>query len=171
MKPRRPRPAHRRRPATPVLAVLLAALSLSACASPQAAPGGSSASRSEGARPGGPVDITITIGDDSYPATLADNPAAHDLAAQLPLTLTFRDYNGVEKIAPLPRALTADGVPAGADPEIDDIGYYRPTGDLVLYYGDVGYWNGIVRLGTLTDGMQDIARQPDGFTATVARAG
>ena len=43
--------------------------------------------------------ITITIGGRAYPAALADNPAARDLAAQLPLTLTFRDYNRVEKIA------------------------------------------------------------------------
>jgi hypothetical protein len=42
-----------------------------------------------------------------------------------------------------------DGVPAGDDPEINDIGYYAPSGDLVLYCGDVGYWNGIVRIGRL----------------------
>ena len=114
--------------------------------------------------------ITVAVGGRAYPATLADNPAARDLAAQLPLTLTFRDYNRVEKIATLPRPLTTQGVPAGADPEVNDIGYYAPTGDLVLYYGDVGYWTGIVRLGVLPVGMPEIAGQPDGFTATIARA-
>ena len=39
------------------------------------------------------------------------------------------------------------GVPAGADPNINDIGYYAPSDDLVFYYGDVGYFNGIVRIG------------------------
>ena len=34
---------------------------------------------------------------------LFDNAAAKDLAAQLPLTVTFRDLNAVEKTAPLPR--------------------------------------------------------------------
>lgn len=114
--------------------------------------------------------ITLTIGGRAYQATLADNPTARDLAAQLPLTLTFADYNRVEKIATLPRPLSTRGVPGGADPEVNDIGYYAPTGDLVLYYGDVGYWNGIVRLGVLPDGMPEIARQPDGFTATFSRA-
>jgi hypothetical protein len=63
--------------------------------------------------------------------------------------LRFRDFNRVEKIAELPRPLTMEGVPAGADPEINDIGYYAPSRDLVLYYGDVGYFNRIVRIGHL----------------------
>ncbi len=66
-------------------------------------------------------------------------PGPRDLAAQLPLTLTFKDFNRVEKIAPLPRALSMDGVPAGSDPDIGDIGYYAPSGDLMFSYGDVGY--------------------------------
>lgn len=119
---------------------------------------------------GGTTPITITIGADSYPATLADNPTAHDLAAQLPITLTFKDLNRVEKIAPLPRPLATTGMPAGTDPDINDIGYYSPSGDLVLYYGDVGYWDGIVHIGTVGEGMPNIARQPDGFTATITRA-
>ena len=63
------------------------------------------------------------------------------------------------------------GFPAGDDPDIDDIGYYDPTGNLVFYYGDVGYWNGIVRIGRLNDGdINLIQRQPDGFEVTIERA-
>jgi hypothetical protein len=115
--------------------------------------------------------IRITIGGETVTAQLADNPTARDLIEQLPLTLLFRDFNGVEKIAELPRPLTTDGVPAGADPDINDIGYYAPSRNLVFYYGDVGYWNGIVRLGRFND--EDIAfieRQPDGFEVTIQRA-
>ena len=74
--------------------------------------------------------IKITIADTVVTARLADNATARDLAAQLPLTLTFKDFNQVEKIATLPRRLSIDGVPAGADPDIGDIGYYAPSGDL-----------------------------------------
>jgi hypothetical protein len=82
-----------------------------------------------------------------------DNAAARDLAAQLPLTLTFRDVNHVEKIAPLPREVSLGGVPEGDDSAVGDIGYWAPGGDLVFYYGDVGFRNGIVRLGELDGGL------------------
>lgn len=83
--------------------------------------------------------IQLTLGDTTLTARLTNNSTALDLLSQLPLTLTFRDFNGVEKIADLPRELSTDGVPPGADPEILDIGYYSPSNNLVLYYGDVGY--------------------------------
>jgi hypothetical protein len=115
--------------------------------------------------------IRITIGDRTIDAELADNPTAVDLDSQLPLTLTFRDFNRVEKVAVLPRALTMDGVPPGAKPEVDDIGYYAPSENLVLYYGEVGYWNGIVRIGRLNpDDTAMIRRQPDRFQVTIERA-
>lgn len=112
--------------------------------------------------------IRISVAGKTIAAQLNDTPTAHDLARQLPLTLTFRDFNRVEKVAELPRPLTMEGVPAGDDPDIDDIGYYAPSGALVFYYGDVGYWNGIVRIGRFSQGDVDlIQRQPDGFTATI----
>ena len=112
--------------------------------------------------------IRITVDNRPVTAQLADNPTAQDLADQLPLTLTFRDFNRVEKIAPLPRALTMEGVPEGDDPDIADIGYYAPSNDLVLYYGDVGYWNGIVRIGRFnSDDLDFIRGQPDGFQVTI----
>jgi hypothetical protein len=115
--------------------------------------------------------IRIAVDGQTRTAQLADTATARDLLDQLPLTVSFRDFNGVEKIAALPRPLTTDGVPAGADPDINDIGYYAPTGDLVFYYGDVGYWNGIVRIGRFDDGdLELIERQPDGFDVTIEQA-
>lgn len=97
----------------------------------------------------------------------AANPTARDLASRLPLTLTLEDLHGLEKTGPLPRALTTEGVPRGADPEVDEIGYYAPGRDLVFYYGDVGYFPGIIRIGRFTDPIDVIADQPDGFSATL----
>jgi hypothetical protein len=102
---------------------------------------------------------------------LHDNPTARDLRTQLPLTLAFRDLNGVEKIARLPRALTMKGVPVGDDPEIRDIGYYSPSGGLVLYYGDVGYWNGIVRIGRYDGSIEPVQGLDDGAVVTIERTG
>lgn len=118
----------------------------------------------------GETPIKITIADTVVTARLVDNATARDLAAQLPLTLTFKDFNQVEKIATLPRRLSMDGVPAGADPDIGDIGYYAPSGDLVFYYGDVGYWNGIVRIGRFDTTMELIEHQDDNFQVTIERS-
>ena len=114
--------------------------------------------------------VKITIADTVITARLADNPTARDLATQLPLTLTFTDFNRVEKIATLPRRLSTDGVPAGADPDIGDIGYYAPSGDLVFYYGDVGYWTGIVRIGRFDTSMELIEHQDNDFLVTIERS-
>lgn len=102
--------------------------------------------------------------------SLRDNPTAQDLVTLLPITLTFRDFNDVEKISQLPRELTMDGVPDGDDPEIGDIGCYAPSGDLVFYYGDVGHWRGIVRLGQLDDGWDAIDQQTGDFEVTIELA-
>jgi len=112
--------------------------------------------------------IRITVGGQTITGELNDTPTAQDLADQLPLEVTLADFNGVEKVGELPQPLTMDGVPAGADPEINDIGYYRPSNGLVFYYGDVGYFNGIVRLGRLsTSNMQLIQRQTGSFAITI----
>jgi hypothetical protein len=111
--------------------------------------------------------IRVIIGDTVLTGRLWDNATARDLIAQLPLTLTFSDFNDLEKIASLPRKLSMDGVPAGDDPLPRDIGYYNPSGDLVFYYGDVGYFNGIVRIGQFDGSMDAIARQTGDFTARI----
>jgi hypothetical protein len=153
------------------------ALSLAACAGSDPAirtgAPGASAPDATAAEPSVQADgtpVRLTIGSTVLTARLHDNPTARNLLGQLPLTLTFRDLNGVEKIARLPRALTMDGVPAGADPEIRDIGYYAPSNNLVLYYGDVGFWNGIVRIGRYDASTERVQGLADGATVTVERA-
>lgn len=113
--------------------------------------------------------IRVIIGETILTARLWDNVTARDLIALLPLTLTFRDFNNVEKIADLPRALAIEGMPAGDDPIPADIGYYAPSNDLVLYYGDVGYFNGIVRIGQFDGSVDAIASQTGDFTARIER--
>ena len=121
--------------------------------------------------PGTVTTIRITVADQSITAQLADNPTGQDLASQLPLTLSIRDFNRVEKIADLPRPLTMDGVPAGDDPDTNDIGYYAPSNNLVFYYGEVGYFNGIVRIGQISgQDIELIERQHDGTQITIEQA-
>ena len=117
--------------------------------------------------PTGETRIRVIIGDTVLTGRLWDNATARDLIAQLPLTLTFSDYGGQEKLAPLPQKLSLDGVPAGADPRPREIGYYAPAGVVVFYYSDVGYFNGIVRIGQFDGDMDAITRQTGDFIARI----
>lgn len=119
--------------------------------------------------PAGETAILVTIGRTTVQGRLWDNPAAHDLAARLPLTLTFGDVNAVEKTARLDPALTMAGIPTGDDPNPGEIGWYAPSSDLVLYYGDVGFFDGIARLGTFDGrGIELLAGGPHDVTVTIA---
>jgi hypothetical protein len=51
---------------------------------------------------------------------------------------------------------------------VGDVGFYAPGNDLVLNYGDMSYYNGIVILGRLDgDAAQRIADIEGFITATV----
>ena len=114
--------------------------------------------------------IRVSIGDTILTARLWDNATARDLIAQLPLTLPFSDYGRQEKLATLPRKLSMEGVPAGDDPLPREIGYYAPAGVIVFYYEDVGYFNGIVRLGRFDGDMNAITSQTSDFVARIELA-
>ena len=75
------------------------------------------------AAPGGLVDVTID----------EDNPATRDLLSILPLTLTFEDFAGREKIAYLPRELQFAGSLASTGAS-GDLAYYTPWGNLAFFY-------------------------------------
>jgi len=133
-------------------------------------PTSSVAAGSDESTPRAGTPIRIRVGKTTMTARLDDNSTARDLVGQLPLTLTGRDFNRLEKIASLPRKLSTKGAPAGADPDVGDIGYYAPSGELVFYYGDVGYFSGVVSIGRFDSDLDVLRRQPDGFTVLVERA-
>ncbi len=102
------------------------------------------------------MKIRLTINGQSTTATLDDTPTARDFLSLLPLTLTLEDYASTEKIAYPPRKLSTDGAPAGVDPEVGDIAYYAPWGNLALYYKDFGYSTGLIRIGRFDAGVEII---------------
>lgn len=116
---------------------------------PQAEPTETDQTDSEGdAMSETPIRIEID-GGETLAATLYNNPAAKDLIDQLPLTLDFSDYGRQEILAEPPRPLTMEGMPAGESAPAGTIGWYNPGGVVVLYYTDVGRFNGIVRIGEM----------------------
>jgi hypothetical protein len=111
--------------------------------------------------------ISIRIDGRTVTGTFSGNATARSLIKQLPLTLSFSDYGGQEKLAGLPEPLSLDGVPAGDDADPLTIGYYAPGQVLVLYYEHVGYFRGIVRIGTFDD-LAAIRDRSGRFTATLS---
>ena len=112
--------------------------------------------------------IRVRIGGTVLTARLRDVPASRDLIAQLPLTLTFRDLNSVEKISRLPRELSMDGVPAGDDPEpLDSATTLRQE---LVFYTATSATTSHVRLGQFDGSVDAIESQKGEFTATVNSA-
>jgi hypothetical protein len=103
------------------------------------------------------MKIRLTINGHATLATLDDNATARDFLSLLPLTLALEDYAATEKIAYPPRKLSTQGAPAGIDPDIGDITYYAPWGNLALFYKDFGYSTGLIRLGRFDAGVEAIS--------------
>ncbi|MFD9390681.1 cyclophilin-like fold protein [Streptomyces sp. NPDC060000] len=114
------------------------------------------------------MNIRLTLNGHRIAATLNDSAAARDFAAQLPLTLSLRDFNQVEKTAGLPRKLSTSGAPEGADPKAGDLAYYAPWGTLATYYRDAPYAAGLVPLGRMADGGAEQLATADEITIEAA---
>lgn len=102
-----------------------------------------------------------------------DNPAVRDLLTMLPLTLSFEDFKGVEKIAYPPREIRTAGSPpssAGAG----DLAIYVPWGDIAFFYrGERGAPSAnIVRLGVYDASRKQLEALEDGeVTVTILDRG
>ncbi|KRE77148.1 MULTISPECIES: cyclophilin-like fold protein [Micrococcaceae] len=114
--------------------------------------------------------IVIELQGQRIAGELDGSAASASLLAQLPLTLKFRDHGGQEKLSQLPAALDLSGAPVGSDAAPLMVGYYAPDQSLVLYYRHVGYFNGIVPIGTY-ENTEAIENRVDGFAATIRKAG
>lgn len=108
------------------------------------------------------MKIRMTMAGKIITASLEESDSARDFFAMLPLTLPLEDYAETEKIAYLPGKLTTQTAPEGIDPQVGDIAYYAPWGNLAIYYRDFGYSSGLIRLGRITSGLDALTAQPSG---------
>lgn len=113
--------------------------------------------------------IMISVNGTTVTGVLQNSAATASLLAQLPLELSFEDYGGQEKIAGIPTRLSLDGMPSGGSAEPGTIGYYAPDQAIVLYYDSVGYYNGIIPIGTFDD--VSAVRDAPAFVGTVTAEG
>lgn len=113
------------------------------------------------------IKITATIEGKEYTINMINNSATESLLKELPLTLTFRDFQGQEKGATSPIQINTDNLPASDRGGLNDFIYYKPTNSLVFCYTDIGIWNGIIRLGTFSESLEDIIDLEDGFRVEI----
>lgn len=98
--------------------------------------------------------IRIVMDSSEILVELDDHPGAQALYDLLPLELSFEDYNSTEKIAYLDDELATDGSPDNCDPEVGDLCYYIPWGNLCLFYQDFRHSESLVPLGTVISGAE-----------------
>ncbi|WP_421578266.1 cyclophilin-like fold protein [Shinella sp. M31] len=101
------------------------------------------------------IKIRMTFNGMSMTATLYDNPSARDLVSMLPLDLRIEDFGGNEKIVHLPRKLTEDGSGPFGNERPGDLCYFKPWGNLALFYDDYR-WDGLIRLGRFAGGFEPL---------------
>ena len=108
--------------------------------------------------------VRILFNNEEAVVTLFDNPASRDFASLLPLTVTFEEYAGVEKITYLPRKLATQGGITGGRVE-GDFAYYAPWGNLAVFYKGFGGGNSLYLLGRIESGKEKLAGMSGNFEA------
>lgn len=116
------------------------------------------------------VELRLTVGGAVLRATMLDSETTRDFVSLLPLTLTLSDYAQTEKVSDLPRRLSTADAPEGVDPDVGDIAYYAPWGNLAIFYRDFGYSSGLVKLGSIESGVDELAGKAGDFSVTIELA-
>ena len=112
--------------------------------------------------------VKMTFAGHEIVIDLLDNPMAQAFLNRLPMTLTFEDFNGNEKISYLQQKLsTAGGI--NAEETKGDFCYYAPWGNLAVFYQGIGYSESLYILGTIRSGKELLARQKGDFRAMIDR--
>lgn len=124
------------------------------------------------ATPNGPagedqVNVTrlrFSTGDAEIVVRVADNPTSRDFVSKLPLSLTFEEFAGREKISYLPEELTTEGSP-GAAARNGDLIYYVPWGNLGFFYNadpNGGTSDDVIAIGTVESGLDQLNQLEQG---------
>lgn len=104
-----------------------------------------------------PMIVSVKSGDYTVVYELNHSQAAKELYAQLPLTLEVKPYSDNEMTFYPPRKLRADNTPQSRG-EIGSLSYYKPWGDVVMFYGPCNPNEDLVELGKAVSGAKNIPK-------------
>jgi hypothetical protein len=102
------------------------------------------------------IKISVKANGNTTVFELNNSPAARDLYAQLPLSITVENYSNNEKIFYPPKKLNTTDTPQ-ADAQAGTLAYYAPWGDVVMFYGRFGSAAGLFELGYAISGSEYIS--------------
>jgi hypothetical protein len=116
-----------------------------------------------------PSGVTVTV-------ALLDTPAGRAFAEQAPVPLRWRDLLGQAKAVHLSTPLPVADDERVLDPVVGGVYYWPPSGDVAVFYEDLGQTvppPGLVPLGTVTEGLDAVAGAGRSTAVTVhaVRAG
>ena len=87
----------------------------------------------------GGMRVVLRLPDGTATAALNDTAAARAFAALLPVQLTLRDPMGQAKSGRLPSPLAVADADRVVDPEVAGLYYWPPSGDIGIFYDDLGH--------------------------------
>jgi hypothetical protein len=101
------------------------------------------------------MQITVKGNGNTIVFELNDSQAAKDLYAQLPLSIEVENHGSTEKIFYPPKKLDTTSTPQ-ANAQAGTLAYYKPWGDVVMFYGSFGSASGLYELGHAVQGGEHI---------------
>jgi hypothetical protein len=112
----------------------------------------------------GRIHVKLADSEGIATLTLADTPAARELAAMLPVRLNLHDRFGQAKSGTRPGLLEVAAAPRTFAPVPGDVYYWPDGGQLAAFYDDLGQSvpaPGLVRLGSVEAGLNLLASRGD----------
>ncbi len=115
------------------------------------------------------TEIEIMIENEKAEGIIYDNNAGKAFLELLPITIKMSDYNNTEKIGKIGKRIDTNGLQSSYDPNVSDIAYYQPFGNLCFFCRDFGLSYGLYSIGKVTKGIEIFAGKTSDFEITIKR--
>lgn len=115
------------------------------------------------------TEIEIMIENEKAEGIIYGNNAGKAFLELLPITIKMSDYNDTEKIGKIGKRIDTNGLQSSYDPNVSDIAYYQPFGNLCFFYRDFGLSYGLYSIGKVTKGIEIFAGKTSDFEITIKR--
>ena len=106
---------------------------------------------------GAPKRVKFTWSGGEAVAELNGSPSTESLWAMLPVTVDFKDFNGVERIGYTEKELSTEGAPESCTPDAGTLALYAPWGNLSVFYKPFRESRGLVPLGRFVEGADKVS--------------